>query len=98
MDEKTRREIDKVVQKTLKDAGLTEPPVEIGDLLQYLEVRRNFYDLEDPSLLRRFWHRVEVGKDKLIRIVNKIRLAAVWLNLRRTPWRGIPKHFSTLSP
>jgi len=58
MDEKTRREIDKVVQKTLKDAGLTEPPVEIGDLLQYLEVRRNFYDLEDPSLLRRFWHRV----------------------------------------
>ena len=34
MDEKTRREIDKVVQKTLKDAGLTEPPVEVGDLLQ----------------------------------------------------------------
>ena len=29
--------------------------------------------------MRRFWHRVEVGKDKLIRIVNKIRLAAVWL-------------------
>jgi hypothetical protein len=79
MDEKTRREIDKVVQKTLKDAGLTEPPVEVGDLLQYLEVHRDFYDLEDPSLLRRFWHRVEIGKEKLIRIVNKIKLAAVWL-------------------
>lgn len=72
IDDRTHREIDKVVERTLKDAGLIEPPVKVGDLLQYLEVHRDFYDLEDPSLLRRFWHRVEVGKEKLIRVVNKI--------------------------
>ncbi len=38
MNDKTRREIDKVVEGTLKDAGLMEPPVKVGDLLQYLEV------------------------------------------------------------
>jgi hypothetical protein len=79
MDGRTRREIDKVVERTLKDAGLTEPPVKVGDLLQYLEVHRDFYDLEDPNLLQRFFHRVRVGKQKLIKIVDKVKLHAVWL-------------------
>ncbi len=79
MDDKTRREIDKVVEGTLKDAGLMEPPVKVGDLLQYLEVHRDFYDLEDPNLLQRFLHRVRVGKQKLIKIVDKVKLHAVWL-------------------
>ena len=79
MDDATRREIDKVVAKTLKEAGLTDPPIDINDLLQHLEVHRDYYDLEDPSLLKRFWYKVEIGKEKLFRILNKIKLAAVWL-------------------
>lgn len=55
-DEATCRQIDKVVDRALEDAGLKEPPFMIEDLLEYLEVDRDFYDLEDVRLLRRFWH------------------------------------------
>ncbi len=53
MDERTRQEIDKAVARTLRDAGLKDPPFRIEDLLQHMEVHRGFYDLEDPSLLHR---------------------------------------------
>ncbi len=59
-DYSTRKEIDKVVSKTLREADMREPPFEIIDLLEHLEVYREFYDLEDPSLLKRFWHKVQV--------------------------------------
>ncbi len=60
MDDKTRREIDRV-EGILNDAGLTEPPVKVSDLLQHLGVNRDFYDLKDPNLLQRFLHRTQVG-------------------------------------
>jgi len=40
----TKREIDKVVAKTLKEAGMRVPPFLIEDLLDYLELDREFYD------------------------------------------------------
>lgn len=79
MDELTRREIDKATERILKDAGLSSPPIEIEPLLEHLRVHRDFYDLQDPNLLLRFWHKVRVEKQKLFRIVTKIHLAAVWL-------------------
>jgi hypothetical protein len=42
-------------------------------------MHRGFYDLEDPTLLQRFWHKVKAQGKKLIRRVRKIELAAVWL-------------------
>ena len=78
IDDETRQEIDKVVQKTLRDAGLTEPPVRVEDLLEYLELHRDFYDLEDPSLLERFKHKVRVGGRKLVDILGKIKLEALF--------------------
>ena len=36
MDDKTRREIDKVVEGILKDAGFTEPPVKGEDMDSYM--------------------------------------------------------------
>lgn len=45
MDDSTCREIDKLVAKTLKEAGLTDPPIEIDHLLEHLEVHRDYYDL-----------------------------------------------------
>ena len=79
IDNSTKREIDTVVTRTLKEAGMREPPFHIGDLLEYLEVDRSFYDLEDPGLLRRFWHKVRVRGRVLSKIKDKIKLAAVWL-------------------
>ena len=79
IDDSTKREIDKVVSRTLKEASMREPPFQINDLLEFLEVDRHFYDLEDPGLLRRIWHKVRVKGRILSKIKDKIKLAAVWL-------------------
>jgi hypothetical protein len=79
LDELTRREIDKVTERILRDAGLASPPIRVETLLEHLRVHRHFFDLQDPNLLQRFSHKVKVQKQKLIRIVEKIHLAAVWL-------------------
>jgi hypothetical protein len=86
MDEPTRREIDKVVNKILRDADLTKPPIRIEALLHHLDVFRSFYDLEDPNLLQRFRHRVKVGGQKLINVINKIKLEALWLPDQAQIW------------
>ena len=59
MDDQTRREIDKAVVRTLRDAALRDPPFKIEDVLQHLEVHRGFYNLEDPTLLQRLGHKVK---------------------------------------
>ena len=79
IDEDTCREIDKVVNGTLKDAGLRDPPFLIEDILNHLDIDRAFYDLEDVTLLRRFRHKVKVRGKKLVNIVRKIDLYAIWL-------------------
>ena len=75
----TKRKIDKAVAKTLKEAGMREPPFLIEDLLDHLELDREFYDLEDPGLLRRFQHKVKVKGKILSKIKKTIKLAALWL-------------------
>jgi hypothetical protein len=75
----TKRKIDKAVAKTLKEAGMREPPFLIEDLLDHLELDREFYDLEDPGLLRRFQHKVKVKGTILSKIKKTIKLAALWL-------------------
>ncbi len=49
MREKTRTEIDKIVAQVLCEAGLTRPPVSIEKVLEFLDVDRDFYDLDDPG-------------------------------------------------
>ena len=75
----TKRKIDKAVAKTLKEAGMREPPFLIEDLLDHLELDREFYDLEDPGLLRLFQHKVKVKGKILSKIKETIKLAALWL-------------------
>jgi hypothetical protein len=79
MDEGTRRDIEKMAWKTLREARIVEPPVRIEEILEHLKLDRDFYNLEDPTLLRRFWHKVKVQGYQLCKIIQKIKLAAVWL-------------------
>jgi hypothetical protein len=58
---------------------MREPPFLIDDCLEYLEIDKEFYDLEDPSLIRRFLHKVKVKGKILSEIKEKIKLAAIWL-------------------
>lgn len=79
MNDQTRQEIDKRVSRVLKDTGFREPPIRVEDILACLEVNRDYYDLEDPSLLQRFFHKIKVGGLKLKKLTEKIHLAAIWL-------------------
>ena len=79
IDDSTRNEIDKAVSRTLREAGMREPPFKILEILEYLEVNRQFYDLEDPSLIRSVWHKVKVKGQRLKNIAKKINLSALWL-------------------
>ncbi len=80
VDNSTRREIDKIVEQILRDADLCKPPIQITDILEHLKLNRDFYSLDDPTLLRRFAHRLQIGTRKVINVVReKIRLAAVWI-------------------
>lgn len=58
IDDSTKREIDKAVSKTLREAGMREPPFQFNELLEHLEVQREYHNLEDPGLLQRFRHKV----------------------------------------
>jgi len=79
MDDSTRRGIDRVAWGLLREAGITQPPVRIRRILAHLELDRGYYDLSDPGLLRRFWHKVKVTGHKLVEVLDKINLAGVWL-------------------
>lgn len=77
MDERTRQEIDKVAWTTLRDAGITRPPVSAEALLDHLNLYRDFYDLQNPGFLDKAKHKIEVHGRRLVEIIRKISLKAV---------------------
>lgn len=79
MDASTCKEIEKVVLRTLKDAGITRPPVRVPIILEHLRLYRDFYSLQDPSFLDRAKHRLKVDGRKLLRMLKSISLKAVLL-------------------
>ena len=75
----TKRAIDKSVAKVLREAGIYEPPAKIERVLEHLELYREFYDLEDPSLLAKVKHKMQVEGRKVVRILRKIKFFAMIL-------------------
>ncbi len=78
MDNNARREIDRIAANVLREARLLDPPIQIEEILEHLKVHRKFYDLEDPSLLQRFTHKLRIGGQRIVGVARKIRLAAIW--------------------
>ncbi len=79
MDRTTRAEIERIAAATLRDAGLTEPPLSVEELLQYVQLHRDYYDLANPGFLDRAKHKLRIHGHKLVDIINKVRLQAVLL-------------------
>lgn len=92
IDQASRRDIDGLVRRVLHDAGFREPPVDIGRVLDTLKLDREFYDLENPGLLRRLRHTILVGGRRLSEFVEKVRLQALILfdDKRVLLDRGLP--------
>ena len=78
MDKYTKPSIKKENDKLLREIGIKRPPVRVDDILEYLDLHRRFYNIEDPNLFQRFWHNVEVKKNKLFNLVRKVKLVAMW--------------------
>lgn len=79
LERPAKDDIDKRVANVLRDAGFREPPVDIQRVLQTLKLDREFYDLEDPGLLRQLRHRMLIGTKLLADYIEKIRLQALLL-------------------
>ena len=81
VDTRTIRQIDQIVERVLRDAGC-EPPVRLDHVLGHLRVDLQYYNLEDPGLVRRFVHRARVKgqylADQIARIARKVKLHALW--------------------
>ncbi len=77
MDNATRREIEKVTWNTLRDAGISEPPVGVEVLLEHLELHRGFYDLQKPGFLDRAKYKMRISGKKITDIIKRIKLLAV---------------------
>jgi len=79
VDDSTRREINKIVERILRDSSL-EPPIDINEILSFLKLHRDFYSLDEPGLLKKFAHRIQIGTNKAINVIrDKVKLAALWL-------------------
>ena len=79
MDESTRKEIQRIATQTLRDAGLTEPPLSVERLLEHVELHSDYYNLSDPGFLDRAKHKLRIQGRKLVDIINKVHLKAVLL-------------------
>ena len=80
MNDMTRRRIEEAAQYLLRDAGFREPPVCLPPLLKCLELDREFYDLSDPTFIRKIAHKLKIGKHRIIDVLkNKAKLQAVLL-------------------
>lgn len=78
MDEKTRLDIDKLVSKAIQKVGFKDPPITLEPILHELEVNRNFVEIEDPSLIRRFLNKLSIGGDIFTKILKTIKLEGIW--------------------
>ncbi|MGZ6298710.1 MAG: hypothetical protein ACXWM2_04925 [Parachlamydiaceae bacterium] len=78
MDARTQNDIEKRTWKVLQDAGLTEPPVKIDEVIEFLKLHIDYYSLEDPSFLQNLFHRFDVKSHKILEAVKKSKIVAAW--------------------
>jgi len=79
LDGKTASEIKRRVERLLREMGVKEPPLNLEDVMDHLSVDHSYYDLEDPTLIRDFWHKLKVGASKVHSVMKRIDLKAIWL-------------------
>ncbi len=56
-----------------------EPPLDINEIIDHLNIYFGYYNLEDPSLKDEIWHKLHIGLTKAKDILGKISLKGLWL-------------------
>lgn len=76
MDHNTQSEIDRIAARILGEAGLSKPPIKVEDVLGYLNLHCEYYDLTDPNLADKIKHVLKVQIDKLKGVLSRINFLA----------------------
>ena len=90
LDERTARDIDRVVAKVLRDLENPEPPLRLELVREVLSLDRAYYSSTDTSVLEETVHRLLMAGKQLIKrptllldVVRKRKLSALWAPDRR---------------
>lgn len=78
MDEFTSKDIDERVKRILREIGVKEPPLNLENVLSFLDLHRGYYDLQNPNLIQNVTHRLKIGSFKIKDILGKINLRGLW--------------------
>jgi len=96
-----KREIDRQVDRVLRDLGNPEPPLSLSDVRALLKLDLRYYNSTDPNLIEELTHRFrilagkaipDVGKH-LLSALAKSRLTAFWVpdSMRILLDQSVPK-------
>lgn len=85
-DPRTANDIEKYMDRILRELGNPEPPLSIDNVLRLLELDRQYYSALDESFLREVAHRIKVAGKQLVArpgllidVIKKADLKAFWL-------------------
>ena len=86
LKQKTAADIDRLIERLLKDIGDQEPPLKLEVVRDFLKLDRGFYSATDPGLLQETVHKLRVGAKQvllrpalLVEAVRKFNLRALYV-------------------
>ncbi|MGE6699467.1 ImmA/IrrE family metallo-endopeptidase [Hyphomonas sp. NPDC076900] len=84
--QKTASDIDKYIDRLLRDIGEPEPPLNLDVVRDFLKLDRGYYSIKDPGLLQETVHKLRVGAKQvimrpalLVEAVRKFNLRALYI-------------------
>lgn len=86
LKQKTAADIDRHIERLLKDLGEPEPPLDLKSVRELLKLDRGYYSAQDPGLLQETVHKLRVGAKQvllrpalLVEAVRKFDLRALYI-------------------
>ena len=86
LKQKTAADIDRHIERLLKDIGDPEPPLQLHVVRDFLELDRGYYSAQDPGLLQETVHKLRIGAKQvllrpslLVEAVRKFNLRALYV-------------------
>ncbi len=90
LSEETADGIDKRIQRVLSDLGNPEPPLNLAEVLDVLELDKGYYSADDQGVLQETIHRLKVAGKQIVKrplilldAIKKFDLSALWLPDRK---------------
>jgi len=76
VSQRTAEQIDKIVEKLLRDLKINEPPVDLDAVRERIKVDRSYYSSSNDSTMGELLHALRIGKHNVLKVPT--RLADAW--------------------